>query len=633
MVRLSFWAVLACPLMFAFACGDDGAPDDGHGGDTGDGGAPTEGGAPTQGGSGGSPEGGQAGGPTQGGRGGEGGGVIPPGGAGAGGTPDGAGAGGMPSGAGAGGTPSSGGVGGESGGAGGGGSDGGPLTLTVTTDANVREISPLIYGITPRPNVACDDPTARFTLCRLGGNRWSTYNWENNAANAGADSGGCSLNTDALGTSDTAGLTVTNMIDTAEANSATTVLTVPMIDYVAADKIGGGSAYPVCSGSVKNSLDYETTRLRTNQARKGAPFVYPPDTSDQTVSQDEFIAHVLGSKPTAKVMFTLDNQPELWNQTHINLHKSPISYKTVTDRSIDFATMIREASNDAAILGPASYGWQGMIDLQERREDYDAEFLDYYLVSMAEASRTAGARLLDYLDVHWASDVDVDGVVISDVIDDGSPEIVAARAQATRSLFDPNYIEPSWIGDSYGEPIRLIPRLQEKITRYYPGTKLAITYWSYGGEGAISGALAVADALGIYGREGVDLAAFAPISADNSFALGAFAMFRNHDGAGATFGDHSVRAVSSDPHDVTVYASTDSSADDRLVIIAINKNLQPLTATLEVQDARTFTDADVYVLTSDSALPAAADPLASSGANQFEYELPGSSISVIVPRN
>ena len=639
MVRFSFWAVLACPLMFAFACGgDDAAPDEGRGGGTGEeGGAPSDGGAPTQGGSGGSPEGGQAGNPAQGGSGGEGGVVPPPGGAGAGGgeggTPGGAGAGGLPSTGGTGGSGGSAGMGTEGGsaGVGGGGSDGGPVALTVTTNQNVRAISPLIYGVNTRSNVPCDDPTARFTLCRLGGNRWSTYNWENNASNAGADSNLCSENTNFLGVSDVAGKTVTDLIDTAEAESATAVVTVPMIDYVAADKVSG-TPYPLCGGDVRKTANYETTRLRTNQARKGAPFVYPPDTTDQTVSQDEFVAHVLGSNPNADVMFVLDNQPELWDQTHVALHKEEVLYDTVIDRSITFATMIREASSDAPIMGPGSYGWLGMINLQQRPQVNGAEFLDYYLARMADASTTASARLLDYLDVHWVSDADYQGVVVSNVIDDGSPELAAVRVQATRSLFDPSYIEPSWIGDTYGQPIRLIPWLNEKIRRYYPGTKLSISVWGYGAEGAISGAIAAADALGIYGREGVDMAAFAPISADNSFVLGAFAAFRNYDGAGASFGNQSVRAISSDPQNVTLYASTDTG-DDRVVIVAINKNLQPLTATLEVQDSRTFTDADVYVLKGGSALPAAAAPLTSSGANQFEYELPGSSISVIVPHD
>jgi len=62
----------------------------------------------------------------------------------------------------------------------------------------------------------------------------------------------------------------------------------------------------------------------------------------------------------------------------------------------------------------------------------------------------------------------------------------------------------SWITkDVLHQPIRLLPRVQEKIARHYPGTKLAITEYYYGGGAHISGAPAQADALGIFGREGV----------------------------------------------------------------------------------------------------------------------------------
>ena len=53
------------------------------------------------------------------------------------------------------------------------------ITLTISGSQDVHAISPRIYGINPGP-AACSNADARFTLCRLGGNAWSTYNWENN---------------------------------------------------------------------------------------------------------------------------------------------------------------------------------------------------------------------------------------------------------------------------------------------------------------------------------------------------------------------------------------------------------------------------------------------------------------------
>ena len=50
--------------------------------------------------------------------------------------------------------------------------------------------------------------------------------------------------------------------------------------------------------------------------------------------------------------------------------------------------------------------------------------------------------------------------------------------------------------------------MQETIAAHYPGTKLIISEWNFGADESMNGALAIADVLGIYGREGVDAAAY-----------------------------------------------------------------------------------------------------------------------------
>ena len=65
--------------------------------------------------------------------------------------------------------------------------DPGPADVRFTIDAapnSVRHpISPYIYGT----NGARDIATNKQTVVRMGGNRWTAYNWENNASNAGSD--------------------------------------------------------------------------------------------------------------------------------------------------------------------------------------------------------------------------------------------------------------------------------------------------------------------------------------------------------------------------------------------------------------------------------------------------------------
>ena len=67
---------------------------------------------------------------------------------------------------------------------------GNPGAVDVTLSINAfsgpnRPISPLIYGTQrrrPRPS-----RRTATTVVRMGGNRWTAYNWENNASNAGSD--------------------------------------------------------------------------------------------------------------------------------------------------------------------------------------------------------------------------------------------------------------------------------------------------------------------------------------------------------------------------------------------------------------------------------------------------------------
>lgn len=519
--------------------------------------------------------------------------------------------------------------------------DGGPtiVALTVSTAADVHPISPLIYGIN-WGKTTCSTATGQFgvSLCRLGGNSWSTYNWENNASNAeviqrdqqGNEIARCYPNSDQLGTSNEPAHTVTSVIAEAAANSAATVVTVPIIDYVAADKLGTG-----CPGDVVLSgADYLTTRFKQNQARKDAPLPDPsqvPDVNDGVVSQDEFVQFIKHRVGSGRVLFTLDNQPELWSLTQVRVHPAHPTYEEVVSRDVTYAAMLRDNWPDAEITGYGGYGYWAFLTLQNApNPPGNMVFLDYYLGSMSQASANAGRRLIDYLDIHWYSDVTAGGKSI--LVDDETEAMAQARVQAPRSLWDSSYTEASWIGNNYG-PIRLIPWIQAKIDTFYPEIKLAISAWSYGGEASISGAIAVADALGTFGREGVGLAALDPSGSDVSCALGAFAVFRNYDGAGAAFGDTSVRATTSDVERVSVYASADSGTAGRVVIVAINRSPEALETHLSVEGGGAFASADLYRLTSAACSPRQVDSLTATESNRFVAVLPPYSITVIVPKN
>lgn len=505
------------------------------------------------------------------------------------------------------------------------------VTLSVHTGQDAHPISPLIYGINPVA-IDCTNSAARFTLCRLGGNRWSTYNWETNASNSG---GTCDLNDGSLGGGDTAGAAVTDVVTAANGVGATTLVTLPILDHVAADELGGTSS-PTCTGDVRDTADYLDTRFIANTAAKGAAFVYPPDTSDGLVYSDEFVSYLENNTNGAPILFGLDDEPAIWNDTQPAAHPDQPTYAEVVARNLGFARSTRDAWPSAEISGYVGYGYLGFYNLQDA-PDANGLFLDYYLNAIDAAATNDGRRLVDYLDVHWYSEMSGAGERI--VYNGSAPDEQRARVQAPRSLWDPNFTEDTYITRYYTHaPIRLIPWLKERLAAHDPHDgfavdKLAISEWSYGGGADVSGAVAAADALGIFGREGVDLAAWKSQTGDDPFVLGAFQIFRNFDGAGAAFGDTSVGAASSDDSIASVYASVDSANTNRVVIVAINRAENALDTTLSVDDPQTFTTADVYALTSASPTPTAATALAvSTSANTFEYEMPAYSVSVIVPK-
>ncbi len=163
-----------------------------------------------------------------------------------------------------------------------------------------------------------------------------------------------------------------------------------------------------------------------------------------------------------------------------------------------------------------------------------------------------GVRLVDYLDLHYYPQAH--GVALAGA---GDAATQALRLRSTRSLWDPTYVDESWIGGAGWENgiVRLIPRMKEWVTANYTGTRLAITEYNWGALDHINGALAQADVLGIFGREGLELAAlWAPPDTDQPGAY-AFRLYRNYDGQHRTFGDVSVRAASADQSLVAIYAA------------------------------------------------------------------------------
>jgi hypothetical protein len=170
--------------------------------------------------------------------------------------------------------------------------------------------------------------------------------------------------------------------------------------------------------------------------------------------------------------------------------------------------------------------------------------------------------LLDYFTVHcYPQESNVSGSA-------ADPATELLRNQSTRIFWDTNYVDPSWINSVIG----LIPLMKTWVATNYPGTKIGITEYNWGAEASMNGATAQADILGIFGRQGLDLATRWETPAVGSPTYLAMKLYRNYDGNRSTFGDTSVQTTVPNPDDLDAFAAVRSS-DGALTVMAINKDV------------------------------------------------------------
>ncbi len=146
--------------------------------------------------------------------------------------------------------------------------------------------------------------------------------------------------------------------------------------------------------------------------------------------------------------------------------------------------------------------------------------------------------------------------------------------------------------------ICLIPRMKNWVNANYPGTKLTISEYILGAETTSepSGAIAEADLLGIFGREGLDVATMWPERYPNLLPTDpvtyAFRLYRNYDGAGGQFGANGVSAVSGDQTQLSSYAALRS--DGALTVMIVNKTPNNLSSNVSLANFVPASTAKVY---------------------------------------
>jgi hypothetical protein len=241
-------------------------------------------------------------------------------------------------------------------------------------------------------------------------------------------------------------------------------------------------------------------------------------------------------------------------------------------------------------MGPVTWGWCDLftsahdaaigpscLDGPDRQNHGGMPFLEWYVQQVCAHETQHGIRPVDYVDVHFYPQGNVTG--LGGASDSELPDDAARRLRSLRELYDPAYVSESWVGDE----VQLLPRVRGWIAARCPALKLAVTEYKWGPDKGPSGALAQAEALAIFGREGVDLATRWVAPDDGSLAETAFRMYLDYDGAHTRVIGDSVRAVSGNAAELGVYAVDQSGS--RLRILLFNRATAPRNVAVTVSSA------------------------------------------------
>lgn len=566
------------------------------------------------------------------------------------------------------------------------------VTLSVNTQAERKAISPYIYGYNAyadgsnRPGwenqggqaaLMALNPGAR----RLGGNNMTSYNWENGVSNSGADwcdssNAGVSFMS---GAGDpnynnglayyTPGAALLKFHEHSLALASYSLLQLPAAGKLPKDIInlnppGNCRGYQLWQ-SAPGPSNTDTQRwlsIVNDKPASAGGLSLTPSLTDGVVYIDEeinFLNQKFGKANTARGIkgFELDNEPDLWHHfpqntgeagTHTKLYPNITTVSDVLQKNIALAKTVKRVDSYAETFGPAVSGYLGLFSLwsvwdgQQGHQpadwsQYNVEpylsnrsgdsyrynrmtMANVYLAKMKEASGAAGKRLLDVFSFHYYPQASYQA---------------SDRVQAPRSLWDPTYVEPSWItqagyGFTDGRGLQVLPKLKQAIADFYPGTKLAVTEYDFGGRDEISGAIAQADALGIFGQQGVYLATYFG-DVENYIAAG-FKIFRNYDGNKSVFPETSVAASSTNLSYASVYAAVNANKPDEIHVIAINRQAVAVKASLQIQHPTTLKNAKVWGV-SNGSNAITQRSAATLSNNKLSYNLPASSVMhfVITP--
>ena len=459
------------------------------------------------------------------------------------------------------------------------------VAIQVNAAAGQHAISPLIYGLNN-----ADPATLTYLnvpLNRSGGNLSSTYNWQQDAANHDSDYFYESIS-DGNGAPEQSS---DQFISATQGAGSQPIVTIPTMPYVA--KLGPDrsilASYSVAKYGPQQQTDPFDSDAGNGISANGTP-ITGNDPNDAYVPnsvafEQTWVQNMVAKFGTASAggveHFALDNEPSIWFGTHGDIAPTGETMDQVLDYMIAYGSMIKSVDSTAQVQGPEEWGYLGTIysgfdqqygnahgysNLPDQTAHGGMDYFPYLLQQLNAYQQKTGVRILDTLTVH-------DYPQGGEFSENDSTDMDQLRNVSTRSLWDPSYVDQSWIDTQ----VEMIPRLQNWVNTYYPGTNIGITEYNWGDTQFMNGATSEADVLGIFGQQGLYMSNLWPLenypSTTSEYpAYNAIKLYRNYDGHDSTFGDTSVSTAVPNPDQVSAFSAVRAS-DGALTIMVDNKNL------------------------------------------------------------
>lgn len=507
------------------------------------------------------------------------------------------------------------------------------VTVSIDARVNRRPINPMIYGV----NFGSQDDLLALNapFNRFGGNSTSTYNWLQNAWNLAADWYYESYPRPSA----MAGAEADNFIAATRRAGSAPMITVPMTGWVA--KLGPGRAILPSFSVAKYGAQQATDPFFPNAGngvRPSGVAITGNDPNDAYVRSNPntaaaWLRHLIakwgGARAGGVRYYGTDNEASIWHGSHRDIWPVGLRATAFRDLGLSYSATIKATDPGALVMGPEEWGWLGLLYSGFDQQSYARNG------TLPDRNNVLGGRdYLPWLLSEWKKrgrPVDVVSVHFypqaNEFSDDVSVRMQLLRNRSTRQLWDPRYVSESWID----AVVNLVPRLHSWVkTYYYAGTPLALTEYNWGAENHINGATAQADLLGIFGREGLAMAARWTVPPRASPTFKAMQIYRNYDGRKSAFGNISVSARVPNPDTLAAFAA-ERSRDGALTVVVINKALGEATnATFSLSNFGSRGTAETYQLTEANQIKRLANR--SFTSSRLVAALPPQSITLFVLR-